>query len=766
MIHRYLFSLVLALLPLVSLAQCPDQLVPRQGMSAFFVSSQLGAQPFSLALDGNPSTWYGTEWDKSLPHEVRIRLGGQYDISRIAILPRSGADTGHPLEYTLYASNDSLNWGQPKAAGALAFDNFSDPDTLFIRFGAVQARYLRLVVSAVYGSRPHTWWMAGEMAVFASTCGVTAQSHQTIAFASITKKRTDQGPLNLKANASSSLPVSFEVISGPATVSGSVLSFTGTEGRVIVRAFQPGDAQFHAAETYRFFDVVDPQLHPMAIQTRLVGTYALEMPVLKPYPIYTTLTNAHPDLFQADSVVYVIGGKTYDPELSQGLYTVWWQPDSFGPYSVDIKAYGSHGVVSTKNVTLLVWSGLGNKQIQTFSGEVINFGSVNSQEVRGTFELPQFVGAYDQITARWSVNCPNVVGGCDDWDRVAQIEVKTPEGEWVEFIRYITPYGVGCSHSVDVTPYASLLQGKVEFRVYIETWGSGGWGVNLRLDYRSGTPAHDYADIDPIWKRVYPFGDPANLQPVDTLSIDFRDDAAKTELLLMTTGHGWGDNNTDNAAEFYDATHFIEVNGATAFTQSLMRACSPNPDGCQPQNGTYTFPRAGWCPGAISPPDIYDLTAYQPLGNIELAYIFDPTYVDLCHVNNPNCRSGVTCPNCNDGFNPIYFVAGNLVSWYDTVTATQPRLTTSNDPLRASGAAFSLSPNPTSRFFQVNGLQSTGEVQVEVFQANGKKVLSARFDHAAELEQHQFYLSNEPAGLFLVKIRSGRREFTQKLLLN
>jgi hypothetical protein len=53
-------------------------------------------------------------------------------------------------------------------------------------------------------------------------------------------------PITLSATASSGLPVSFSVLSGPATVSGATLSFTGV-GTVVVAADQPGNSTYAAA---------------------------------------------------------------------------------------------------------------------------------------------------------------------------------------------------------------------------------------------------------------------------------------------------------------------------------------------------------------------------------------------------------------------------------------------------------------------------------------------------------------------------------------
>ena len=61
----------------------------------------------------------------------------------------------------------------------------------------------------------------------------------------------DRGMLSpafdLSASTSSGLPPSYQVISGPASVSGSQLSLTGSIGEVRIRASQPGNSSYHPA---------------------------------------------------------------------------------------------------------------------------------------------------------------------------------------------------------------------------------------------------------------------------------------------------------------------------------------------------------------------------------------------------------------------------------------------------------------------------------------------------------------------------------------
>jgi alpha-tubulin suppressor-like RCC1 family protein len=75
---------------------------------------------------------------------------------------------------------------------------------------------------------------------------VIAQASQTITFAELGNKSYGDAPLTLSATASSGLPVSFAVVSGPATLDGSTLTLTGV-GTVVVRASQAGNISFAAA---------------------------------------------------------------------------------------------------------------------------------------------------------------------------------------------------------------------------------------------------------------------------------------------------------------------------------------------------------------------------------------------------------------------------------------------------------------------------------------------------------------------------------------
>jgi hypothetical protein len=76
--------------------------------------------------------------------------------------------------------------------------------------------------------------------------GSSSSSSQSISFGPLANQTYGVAPITLSASATSGLPVSFAVLSGPATLSGNVLTVTGV-GTVTVEATQPGNANFEAA---------------------------------------------------------------------------------------------------------------------------------------------------------------------------------------------------------------------------------------------------------------------------------------------------------------------------------------------------------------------------------------------------------------------------------------------------------------------------------------------------------------------------------------
>lgn len=592
--------------------------------------------------------------------------------------------------------------------------------------------------------------LTGETSNFGGTLD---PGYQAISFPQIANHLTSDPPFTIEASATSGLDVIFEIISGPATIDGNTITLTGNVGEVVVEASQPGNTQFDPAEpVINSFMVIDPQLHVPDIDIRHPLAGDVYVPALSQIMLATISTISYPELFYVQNVHFEINGQTIEAkDYFNHHYIGWWTPPAYGSYNLSIISTNNFGAIASESININIVSTVSDMEIVAAENIWLSPNNV-TQTVES--ELPSFLGAFDQVTATLAVTCPP--GGCGEWDRVASVDAMGPDGQWFEIIRYITPYGVPCSHTIDLTDYISLLQGKVDFRFNCSTLDNG-YYYGLTLNYSQGIPQYLYSNVYEVWDEVYPFGDYADLQPVENWSFEFPENAVASTLKLVSTGHGWGDLNTGNAAEFYNATHHLWVNGSQTFEQHNWSVCNPNPDACQPQNGTWFYNRAGWCPGSIAPWFDYNMTSFVAQGDMELGYVFYEDYVDLCHPNHPDCVTGVTCTDCDDGFNPMLDVACNLV-----VFAENPILVGTGDKLSIN-SSFNVRPNPTSGIVEVSvvGSIEPQSSSIQLFNATGAPVGQFEWNGSSV----QLDLTNQPKGIYILKIESGNKSEVRKLII-
>lgn len=240
--------------------------------------------------------------------------------------------------------------------------------------------------------------------------------------------------------------------------------------------------------------------------------------------------------------------------------------------------------------------------------------------------FPENIENYDTIVMHISLACPST--GCDPWDQAGRISIIDAEGRSIELGRFVTPFGIAYDGwDIDVTDFKSVLRGTVLFQSNIQVYGNSGWLLNVRFRLHEGSATHHYSQITPLWNTDYQvYGDPAISYDLPVLQLPVRNNTAVTMLRLTTSGHGQG--NTDNAAEFAEKTHKVYVNGAATFDQHLWNDdCDQNP--CSPQNGTWQYARAGWCPGQDVKPFEFNLTAVAPAGSTaSLDYVLQ-SYTNL-----------------------------------------------------------------------------------------------------------------------------------------
>ena len=588
---------------------------------------------------------------------------------------------------------------------------------------------------------------------------------QLIEMADIPNQLTFNAPITLEATASSGLPVSFEMMEGPATISGNVLTLTGETGIVKFKATQAGNANWlPAPDVVKTFEVVDPYAYDPEVKIRrpFDGT-KVYLDEIHPVMIVVSAYIEHPEVIKFTDITASINGEDialhtdYPDDPDNGYYYGFWTPSGFGDFEMSVSVTQSGDKTTTFSNHLEVTNNIGSHlDVVTMNGDLVCTPTVHS--AKGEYVFPSHVGAFNEILAHFEYNC--VDGNCDTYDRVGGVKVRNYRGEWIELFRYITPFRKECQDDVDVSDYTSLLQGLVELEFYMELWNGSGSNPNLIFSFTKGTPDYLYADVDEIWFGTFAFGDYANLQPVPVVNYTFSDQAQAVMLKMTTTGHNWSSGanntyNTGNAAEFYEATHHIFVNGQNKFDQHLWRACSPNPAGCQPQNGTWAYPRSGWCPGSIGMVWDFDLTEYLAAGQAELTYQFDPTYIDYCHPNHPDCVDNVTCTECAAPDNPVLRVAGKIISFSNDENLLMSVHESHAEP------AFNaeIYPNPANGQVTLRSDYEKGAVCVMVLNMQGQIVSTFTMEG-----QHTIDVSRWPAGVYTIQMLGGNL-MTKKLVV-
>lgn len=311
--------------------------------------------------------------------------------------------------------------------------------------------------------------------------------------------------------------------------------------------------------------------------------------------------------------------------------------------------------------------------IEAFSGTHVYFGDENMRQIDVEVDFPPAELTYASIQLGIVLGCPNE--SCDWWDRKGFIGVVhdagTDEETVTELARFITPYRVGATWVVDVTALRPLLTGPQTLRLFIDTWvGPGhangdGWLVDASFELDGGEPLTEIpVEVVDLWPQMaFEYGNPEN--PVDSsvppAIVDIPADASRVQLRSLITGHGQG--NLDNCAEFCPRTHGFSVDDTVVSREVWRDDCDQTP--VQGQQGTWTLPRAGWCPGAEVLPWVEDVTdAVTPGRAATVAYDVEP-YENSCSPQSPQCMGCALGTGCEyDGGNhtpPEYRFGAQLI---------------------------------------------------------------------------------------------------------
>ena len=303
---------------------------------------------------------------------------------------------------------------------------------------------------------------------------------------------------------------------------------------------------------------------------------------------------------------------------------------------------------------------------KAFNKVRLGFGSGYSQSAIQNFDLHNNNSDIEAIKMYVRLECAS--GGCDDWDRFANILIKNPDtNQWYEIARHITPYGVGNSQlerglEIDVTDFKSLLNGNVELKTYVETWQAKGWVMSIEFDFLAGEPDFKYYQVTPVIQfnnnslSGVPYGgEIRNGVITSPEEIEAKFDLKKSisvgpnikSMHFRTIISGWGhatpnDNGGRGCAEWCFRTHKIKIDNSEKFSHYMGPiGCASNP--INNQAGNWTPNRAGWCPGMVVPVRIDKFGSDMSNSTINFEYYFQPWINNFQYSgNNKNAYNAIS----------------------------------------------------------------------------------------------------------------------------
>ena len=212
-------------------------------------STQQGAVS-SRAVDGITDGNFWTSQSVTLTNWTnqswwQVDLGSNSEIQEIKIWNRTDCCSSILSDYYVLVSsspftNDDLNatLAQSNVQAFQQTSQASSPSMITIN---ADGRYVRVQLAN------QGFLALAEVEVIGCSTGGNSGVAQNINFPTISNKLTTDSPFTVNASASSGLPVSYSILSGPATISGNTITLNGNSGTVTVKASQVGNSQYNAA---------------------------------------------------------------------------------------------------------------------------------------------------------------------------------------------------------------------------------------------------------------------------------------------------------------------------------------------------------------------------------------------------------------------------------------------------------------------------------------------------------------------------------------
>jgi alpha-tubulin suppressor-like RCC1 family protein len=197
-------------------------------------TNQAGSSAFSAYDGGYHAAAAGLPYVVNAPGNVTVQYGTSFQL-------HATANGTFPISYQW--RKDGVPFGGIGTASSSSISvTYYGPAASFATAGDYDLVLSNSVGTVV--SRPAT------VTVVKAYQNITSNAPSTQQFTTT--------PFALTSTSSSGLPVAYELISGPATLAGNQLTFTGT-GVITIRVSQPGGVTHHPAESFNFSFAVLPR---------------------------------------------------------------------------------------------------------------------------------------------------------------------------------------------------------------------------------------------------------------------------------------------------------------------------------------------------------------------------------------------------------------------------------------------------------------------------------------------------------------------------
>lgn len=543
---------------------------------------------------------------------------------------------------------------------------------------------------------------------------------QTIDFTTIGNKQTTDGPFELVATASSGLPVSFNVLSGPATVSDSTLTLNGTLGTVTVEAVQAGSWQWNPAPAVvQSFDVtLPPGADGIDLELSISATPA-------------TLTQYGYVSFTA---MLINAGN----EDAPGVEVHFPQPDGV-VFSGGNEYVASQGTYSQFGDQL--WT-VGTVAAGTMETLTLNFFVLENAPLTGYAEVSACTGPDADSTPGNGVCCTAV----EDDEASFTIPLPPPQDQVITFsvipnkLTTDEPFGISATASSGLPVSLSLVSGPASLNGTTVTLDGTPGTVTIRASQAGNTAYNPAPDVERSFSVTEP--------PVELPDLELGVSA-----------------NAPVLTPFHPVTISLSVTNAGMLAATAVAVTAPVPPNCNltaalksqgiydPVTGEWTF--SSLAPGETATLELhlYALQLSAPLAWFAQVAAASPNDPDSTPGNNTSGQpaeddevllllelNDIPIPAIEEqaGFTGSSGIAEYLVS------------PPAGGITQVSG--FGLSPNPARDFVDISLHPATGQrVQLKVVNEFGKVLKKYLFDEAPQ-SPFRLDLSGFPAGFYIVWI--------------